>query len=158
MASENKRVADSATSQVQILMPTDINGYGRLFGGRLMQWIDVVAGAVARRHSNANVTTVAVDNLQFKAPAYANDMIVLEGRMTYVGHTSMEVRVESFVESPYGERSLVNRAYLVLVALDRYEKPMPVPGLVLENDGERAEWEAGLKRKALRDMRRSEGY
>ena len=44
-----------------------------------MEWIDVVAGAVARRHSNRNVTTAAVDNLRFEGPAYGNETIVLCG-------------------------------------------------------------------------------
>lgn len=37
-----KRVSDSYTEQVQILNPSSMNGYNRLFGGKLMQWIDVV--------------------------------------------------------------------------------------------------------------------
>ena len=46
---EAKRVSDSMTEQVQIIMNEQINGYGRLFGGRLVEWIDIVAGVVARR-------------------------------------------------------------------------------------------------------------
>ena len=42
-----KTVAESRTEQVQILLPEHINGYDRLFGGQLMQWIDVVAAVVA---------------------------------------------------------------------------------------------------------------
>ncbi|MHB8065230.1 MAG: acyl-CoA thioesterase, partial [Ruminiclostridium sp.] len=52
-----KTVSDSRTEQVQILMPEHINGFNRLFGGRLVEWIDVVAAVVARRHSGRNVTT-----------------------------------------------------------------------------------------------------
>ncbi len=33
-----------------------------------MEWIDVVAGVVARRHSNRNVTTASVDDLRFERP------------------------------------------------------------------------------------------
>ena len=61
-----KRVRDSFTEQVQILMPSHINGTDRLFGGQLVQWIDVVAAVVARRHSGRNVITAAIDSLQFK--------------------------------------------------------------------------------------------
>ena len=42
-----KRVSESRTEQIQILMPAHINGYKRLFGGKLMEWIDVVAAVVA---------------------------------------------------------------------------------------------------------------
>ena len=44
-----KTVKDSYTEQVQILNQSNINGFGRLFGGQLMQWIDVVAAVVARK-------------------------------------------------------------------------------------------------------------
>lgn len=155
---EAKRVSDSLTEQVQIIMPSHINGADRLFGGQLVQWIDVVAGVVARRHSGCNVTTVAIDNLQFKAGAFVNNTLVLIGRITYVGHTSMEIRVDTYVEDLSGMRKVVNRAYLVMVALDESNNPTDVPQLILETEAERAEWESGKKRHALRNKRRKEGY
>lgn len=147
---QGKHVCDSATEQVQIILPKDINGYDRLFGGRLMEWIDVLAAVVSRRHSNRNVTTVAVDNLTFKAAAYVNSTIVLSGRITYVGRTSMEVRVDTYVEALDGSRSLINTAYLVMIALDEDERPTPVPPLILDTDEERAGYEAGKARTAHR--------
>ena len=153
-----KRVADSRAEQIQILMPEHINGYKRLFGGRLMEWIDIVAGVVARRHSGCNVTTAAIDNLQFEGAAHVNSTIVLQGRITHVGNTSMEVRVDTFVEHLDGSRTKVNRAYLVMVALDENEKPTAVPGLVLETEEDHAEWEAGEVRDALRKCRRADKF
>lgn len=155
---EAKHVSDSLTEQVQILMPTHINGSDRLFGGQLVEWIDVVAAVVARRHSGRNVTTAAIDNLQFKAGAFINNTLVLIGRITYVGNTSMEVRVDTYVEDLTGIRKVVNRAYLVMVALDEEGQPVEVPRLLLETEAERAEWEAGKKRNALRHRRRKEGF
>lgn len=143
-----KRVADSLTKQVQIILPQHINGYGRLFGGQLMQWIDVVAAVVARRHSNRNVTTASVDRLEFKAAAFVDDTITLIGRIVYTGRTSMQVRVDTYVECLDGERKLINTAYLVMVALDEQQRPAPVPGLLLETEEERTEWELGRARKA----------
>ena len=126
-----KYVRDSYTEQVQILSQSSLNGYKRLFGGRLMEWIDVVAGVVARRHSNRNVTTAAVDNLRFEGPAYGNETIVLCGYITYTGRTSMEVCVRTYVEELNGTKRLINVAYLVMVALDENERPVEVPRLVL---------------------------
>lgn len=149
---EAKRVSDSVATHVEILMPSAMNGYDRLFGGQLMQWIDVVAAVAARRHSGCEVTTACVDNLVFHAPAHVNDTLTLEGRVTWVGRTSMEVRVDTFVEALGGERTLINSAYLVMVALDRAtHKPAPVPPLVLETDAERAEWDAALRRREHRN-------
>ena len=157
MTMEARPARLSRTVQTQIVLNEHINGAGRLFGGRLMEWIDVVAGVTARRHSGCEVTTAAVDSLEFHAPAHVNDTIVLEGRVTCTGRTSMEVRVDTFVESLNGERKRVNRAYLVMVALDaETHQPAPVPPLLVESGEERAEWEAGIRRRELRSQRRRE--
>ena len=153
-----KRVEDSRTENTYLIMNKHINSYGRLFGGVLMQWIDEMAGIVAHRHAGTIVTTACVDNLNFKAGAYLGNTVVLIGKMTYVGRTSMEVRVDTFVESLSGARKLVNTAYVVMVALDENEHPMEVPGLLVETDEEKAEWEAGVKRNDLRKHRRAENY
>ena len=155
---QGKFVDQSRTEQVQILMPGQINGQCRLFGGHLMEWIDVVAAVVARRHSGYEVTTACVDNLQFRAPAFVNDTIILVGKMTYVGRTSMEVRVDTYVEALSGERSKINVAYLVLVALDENGEPAQVPRLILKGDKQREEWDAAKKRRELRIKRREENY
>jgi len=158
MEVRSKRVRDSYTEQVQILTQGAMNGFCRLFGGQLMQWIDIVAGVVARRHSGRNVTTAVVDSLEFVAPAYANDTIILVGKISYTGKTSMEVCVRTYVEALNGERRLITTAYMVMVALDDDERPTPVPGLILETEEERREWENALRRNALRKQRRVERF
>ena len=145
-----QRVSDSMTEQVHILSQGSLNGYKRLFGGQLMSWIDVVAAVVARRHSEKNVTTAVVDMLQFNAPAYANDTVCIVGKITYVGRTSMEVKVTAYVEELSGERKLINTAYVVMVALDENERPTEVPGLILETEEERQEYENAKARKIRR--------
>ncbi len=146
-----KRVKDSCSQQVHVLTMSNLNGYNRLFGGQLMAWIDEVAAVVARRHSNTNVTTASIDMLKFKKAAYANETIVLKGKVTYVGNTSMEVNVKTYVEKLSGEKILINDAYIIMVALDENEKPTKVPGLILETDEERDAWNNALKRKQHRN-------
>ena len=99
-----------------------------------------------------------MDYLEFKAAAHLNDTVLLVGRMTWVGNTSMEVRVDTYVESLGGTKSLINRAYLVLVAIDEEENPVPVPGLYAFTPEEKAEQEAGARRRELRRQRRAEQY
>lgn len=154
----DKHVSDSIVEQVYQLRPEHLNGAGRLFGGTLMSWIDEVAGLVAIRHAQTNVLTASVDHLEFLRGAKQNDLIVLVGKLTYVGNTSMEVRVDTYVESYDGTREQMNRAYLTLVSIDAQNKPKPAPRLILDNDEERAEWEAGKRRKELRKQMRKEGF
>ncbi len=155
---EAKRVEDTVTEQAYLIMHRHINGYGRLFGGQLMQWIDGMAAIVSKRYAETEVTTAAIDNLNFRGGAYLNDTIVLIGRVTYVGHTSVEVRVDTYVEELNGERRMINRAYIVMVAIDQDEQPVQVPRLVIETEAQKAEWEGGKRRYALRKKRRREGF
>ena len=153
-----KHVSDSQIEQIQPVFKAHLNAQNRLFGGQLVAWIDIVAGAAARRHCHRNVTTAVIDSLQFKEPVSADSVVVLYGRLTYVGNTSMEVRVDSFVEALDGSRKLVNTAYLVIVALDENNHPTPVPRLICDTPEEKAEWEAGQKRHRLRQQRRAESF
>lgn len=153
-----KKVTDSLTEQQYLICPAHINHYGRLFGGNLLKWIDELAGIVAIRHCGTTVTTAAIDNLQFKAPAYTGDMIVLQGRVTYVGNTSMEIRVDTYREALDGTREMINRAYIDMVAIDCKGKPTQVPDLLIETEEDRAEYEDAKRRKALRKQRRIEGF
>ena len=153
-----KKVEDSITEQQYLICPAHINHYGRLFGGQLLKWIDELAGIVAIRHCGGTVTTAAIDNLQFQAPAYTGDMIVLQGRVTYVGRTSMEIRVDTYREALDGTRELINVAYMDMVSINCKGQPEEVPDLLLETEQQRQEYEAAKKRNELRKQRRKEGF
>ena len=158
MSIESRKVSESIVETVHIVRPNHLNSAGRLFGGILMQGIDEVAGVVAKRHARMNVITASVDNLRFVRGAYQKDVVVIIGKVTYVGRTSMEVKVDSYVENMEGERTIINHAYFTMVALDGNDKPTPVPELELETDVEREEWENAKKRREIRMMRREEGF
>ncbi|MDO5361412.1 MAG: acyl-CoA thioesterase [Eubacteriales bacterium] len=153
-----KRVEDSITEQSHLIMPRDLNSSGYLFGGQLLAWIDETAGIVGKRHSEMNVVTVAIDNMYFKAGAKVNDMIVLIGRLTHVGHSSMEVRIDTYREASDGTRTMINRAYFTMVGTDENQHPVEVPGLIIEGVTQQIEDEAAVKRAELWKTRRREGF
>ena len=154
-----RTVEHSRTEQVHLIMQKHLNSAGRLFGGILMQWVDEVATVVAMRHAGTrNVTTAAIDNLQFKEATYEGEMLVLIGYVTHVGNSSIEVEVDTYVERINGMRYSVNRAFFVMVAMDENEHPIQVPALEVQTEAERARSEAGAKRKAMRNERYHRGY
>ena len=151
-----KTVDDSRVETVHLVRPTYLNGAGRLFGGILMQWIDEVAGIVAKRHSMCNVTTASVDNLTFLSGAYNGDMIVIKGKMTWVGTSSMEVCVDTYVENRHGDRERINNAHFMMVALDKDDKPVKVPPLILQTEDEHLAWSHGEERRRIRIQRKKD--
>ena len=156
----DKRVSDSITEITKLIQYRDINGENRLFGGRLMEWIDEAAGVAAMRHCGGNAVTIMVDSLRFKHAAFINDIVVLIAKVTYVGKTSMEVRVDSYVEDKgSGIRRAINHAYLTCVHVDANGRPKPIEyGIIPEGITEQAEYEGARKRIAIRKQRTAEGY
>ena len=158
MERRDKTVAESRLETFHIIMPENMNDSGRLFGGKLMCWIDEVAGLVGRRHAQMNVTTGTVENLKFLRGTYLREMIVVSGKVTYVANSSMEVKVESFVERATGERELINRAFLTMVGLDENDRPCRLPRLILETEEDRREWEQAEMRRRIRQKQHEEGF
>ena len=150
---EEKTVTESLVETIHIVRPNHMNGANRLFGGILMQWIDEVAAIVAKRHCNSNVTTASVDNLTFLQGAFLDDLVVIKGKMTWVGNSSMEVCVDTYVENKQGERQRINNAHFMIVALDDNGKPMRVPRLKLETEDEHLAWSHGEERQRIRKQR-----
>ena len=151
-----KTVDDSRVETVHIVRPNHLNGANRLFGGILMQWIDEVAGIVAKRHCMGNVTTASVDNLTFLHGAYQNDLVVIKGKMTWVGTSSMEVCVDTYVENPNGQRHRINNAHFMMVAIDKDDKPFTVPRLILQKEDEELAWSHGEERRRIRIQRKKD--
>ncbi len=158
MSIEKRKVSESIVETVHMVRPNHLNGAGRLFGGILMQWIDETAALVAKRHTHKNVITASVDNLRFLKGAYQKDVIVIKGKVTYVGKTSMEVKVDSYVENIDGERILINRAFFTMVALDENDRPTEAPRLELETEEDEQDWEKAKLRREVRMQRKKEDF
>ena len=95
----SKSVQESMIEMCQLVLPNDTNIIGNLLGGRLMHWIDIAGALAASRHSNCVVATAALDSLDFRHPVRVGEMVRLKPRITWVGNTSMEVRVDVYCEN-----------------------------------------------------------
>ncbi len=114
-----KNVRESEVIMTELVLPNDTNLLGNLLGGRLMHWIDIAGAMAASRHSNKIVATIEVDNLEFKKAVKEGEILIVKAKLTWVGRTSMEVKVETFAENiKNGEVALANKAFLIFVALD----------------------------------------
>jgi acyl-CoA hydrolase len=136
----------------QIVMPMHTNGVaGVMFGGVMMQWIDVCAGVAAMRHASGAVLTASIDRLDFLSPVQVGEIVVLSAMVNYVARTSMEVgcRVET---EDMRTRTLryVTKAYLTFVAIDDHGKPREIPKLELVTEEDRRRHDDGARRRADR--------
>lgn len=150
-----RTVADSALTLTQFMQPEHSNSLGTVHGGVLLKLCDECGGIVASRHARRPAVTVTVDSVTFHQPVYVGQLLLVHGRITYVGRTSMEVELRVEAENLLtGEITHTNSAYFVYVALDDQLRPTAVPPLDLQNDEERRRFEEGRRRQEIRLNRR----
>lgn len=152
-----KTIAQSRFTLSQLMGPQDANTLGNVHGGVIMKLVDEAGALVAMRHANRPVVTVAIDSMTFMQPIHLGDLVLCQAALTYVGRTSLEVRVEVVAEHPMlGTSQVTNTAYLVYVALGEDRQPVPVPALRYENDEERRQGELARERQAFRKRQREQ--
>jgi acyl-CoA hydrolase len=150
-----KRVADSVTEMVQVVLPNDANPLGFILGGTVMHLIDIAGAIACHRHSRTLLVTAAVDDLQFLHSIKVGDLIILKSHVTCAFTTSLEVQVDVFSEEILtGARRLTSTAFLTFVAIDRAGAKVRVPPLLAETDEERRVCDEARGRRELRLKKR----
>jgi uncharacterized protein (TIGR00369 family) len=150
-----KTIADSRFTLSALMGPQDANTQGNVHGGVIMKMVDEAGALVAMRHGRTPVVTVAIDSMTFVEPIFVGNIVLCNAELTYVGRTSMEIRVEVIAENPlHGTSRVTNIAYLVYVALDVNGHPTTVPSLTYETPIEKARAQEAQERQALRKKQR----
>lgn len=144
-------VSASRVEMTQLVLPPDTNQHGTIFGGRILQWIDIAGAISAQRHGRLKVVTASMDEMHFLVPIKLAEVVVLRACVNFVHRTSMEVgvRVEREVPST-GERFHAATAYLTFVCLDDLGRPTLAPPLQVESEDERRRQREAEMRRAQR--------
>lgn len=152
METGGKSPADSQTETTLMMLPSDANPMGNVFGGTILKHVDLVAGVVAKRHArDTNCVTASIDRMTFLKPVYIGNALILSGRLNYVRRSSMEVEVKIESENlDTGSRVRTGTAFVSIVALDRDGKPTGVPPLLVETQDEKRRFAQGEQRMLAR--------
>lgn len=142
---------ESALTMTMFMQPEHSNSLGNVHGGVILKLCDECGGIIASRHARRPAVTVTVDRVTFLRPVLLGRLVLVHGRITWVGRTSIEVELR--VEAEHlltGERVHTNSAYFVYVALDDDRRPAPVPPLLLETEEDRRRFAEGEARHRQR--------
>jgi acyl-CoA hydrolase len=141
-----------------LMQPFQSNTYGKIHGGEIMKMMDNAAGIIAHRHCRTFIATARVDQMEFHIPISIGNLVICEGRLTYVGKHSMEVLVTVLVDDLDADRPLkvALTSYFTLVAIDKNGKPVPVPPLKVVTEEDKILYEEGKARYLAYKATRSE--
>ena len=90
-----KTVQESEAETTIVMLPSDANPLGNVFGGMILKYVDLLAGLVAKRHAgHANIVTASMDSMTFLKPVYIGNALILKAKINYVRRSSMEVEVK----------------------------------------------------------------
>src|SRR5690606_36571082 len=154
VAEQSHRASDWVVT-VDTVFPNQTNPLGSLFGGRVLQLMDVNASVDCARFSRSVVVTASTEPIDFRNPIHVGEIIEVKSRVAWTGTTSMIVRCEVHGENPLtGERRLCTVGHMNFVAIDEVGRPTRVPPLRVETDIERSHWETGQRVRDDIDRRR----
>jgi acyl-CoA hydrolase len=114
---------------MRLVMPRDLNPANRLFGGKMMAWIDEAAAiyAIGRLKTN-RIVTKKISEVNFESPALQGDMLEFFASTAHIGRTSLTVRVDVQAKRFTGDAELdvkVSSCDVVFVAVDENGKSTP---------------------------------
>ena len=124
-----KKTTPRGVTRLQTLaMPADTNPSGDIFVGWLLSQMDVAGAIHAKRQAGGRVVTVGVEAMDFHLPVYVGDQVSCFCETRSVGHTSIAVRVETWVmRSDLSEELKVTEGTFTYVAVDGQGKKRKLP-------------------------------
>ena len=151
-----KRAVEVINSE--LVFPTHANHYGTIFGGRVLELMDITGALAAMQFANEDAVTASIEAVDFKMPIKVGDIIELKSRVIFTANTSMVVKVDVFrVGKFHSKKDFACSGYIVFVAVDAKGDPRPVPTLELITEEDEKYWNIGedIKRRA-KERRESE--
>ena len=147
---EAKTPSESITIITDLVLPSETNPIGNMFGGELLARMDRAASISARRHSRRIVVTASVNFVAFTKMIPLGSVVTVEAKVSRAFKSSMEVFMDVWIEDrESGLKTKANEGIYTFVAVNEMGAPMPVPPLIPETDLEKQRFEAALRRKQL---------
>ena len=147
---ESKTPFQSKTVITDLVLPSETNPIGNMFGGELLARMDRAASISARRHSRRIVVTASVNHVAFNKMIPLGSVVTVEAHVSRAFKSSMEVYMDVWIEDrESGIKSKANEAIYTFVAVDEMGSPVPVPPLHPETKLEKERYEGALRRKQL---------
>jgi len=106
----------------------DIGVHGNMFGGVLLSLIDE-SGAIfcAKIADTGKIVTIKLEEVVFKEPIKAGEILMVYGELLEIGNTSMTIQLEVRIHDPEnGNQFIACTTRMVFVKIDSRGRPSPI--------------------------------
>lgn len=134
----------------ELVLRSDTNHYGTIFGGKTMAMMDMTGALAAMQFSNENVVTASFESIDFKKPIREGDIVEVTAKVIFTSRSSLVVKIEVYKfqnQRLHSEKIFTCGGYATFVAVDMEGNTHPIPQLIVETDEEKKLWEVGEKIK-----------
>ncbi|RAJ32175.1 acyl-CoA thioesterase [Pedobacter cryoconitis] len=122
-----EKINESETHVFKVVFPDTTNHHNTMFGGRILMMMTETAFMTATRFCRKSFVLVSSGQIDFTKPIPAGSLVELVGRVERIGHTSIVIQVEVYLEKMREEfREKVVSGSFTLVAIDQDNKPEPI--------------------------------
>ena len=108
--------------------PADAGIVGSVDGGKLLEWIDKAAYAVAAQWSGRDCVTAYVGSMHLDRPISVGELVELHASVVYTGRSSMHILVTVHSSDPTRAKAVqISQCPTIFAALDDTGHPVEVP-------------------------------
>ncbi|MGQ0793432.1 MAG: acyl-CoA thioesterase [Deltaproteobacteria bacterium] len=136
----------------QLILAPNTNNYGTIFGGKLVEIMDMTGALAAMRFASDEVVTASIETIDFRLPIKQGDLVEIASKVIYTGKTSMIVKVDAYkVRKFTGRKDFSCRGYFAFVSIDLNGRPKHIPSLKLVSEEDRKFWAIGeaIRKRSL---------
>lgn len=114
----------------KLVLPENLNHYGYLFGGYMLQWVDEVAWiAASLDYPGFRFVTIGMDKVEFRETIREGTILRFDTKRVRIGTTSVSYLVE--VAKRGGETGSAFSTTVTMVRVDDAGKKTPIAGPAL---------------------------
>lgn len=112
----------------KVIKPEDLNHYGFLFGGKLLQWVDEFSWIAASiEYPNHSFVTLGMDKVEFKRSVRQGAILQFSIEKSNISKASVKYLVKVFVKNePGSDHHEIFKTIVTFVSVDNNNKIRPI--------------------------------
>ena len=115
----------------KLVLPSNLNQYGYLFGGDLLKWVDEYAWIAATLdYPDCNFVTMGMDKVAFKKSITGGTILTFIVEQTGKGESSVQYLVHVYRGNSGPKNDLVFSTTVTFVRIDQDGKKQPLPNMM----------------------------